>query len=95
IRLIVFFPFFVIVSTISVKFNFSYLVDGKQTKFPKPGASSTWTAYKGGKIKFDTDGRNNYKEWKKYNLSDGGVYAFRDNKGTKGNPYDIDLVRIG
>ena len=76
-------------------YNVSYFVDGKKTNYSKPGSSSVWTAYKGGMISFDTDGRSNYKEIKKYNLANGGVYAFRDNKSTKGNPYDIDLYRIG
>ena len=79
------------------KYNVDYSVDDKQTKsqYAKPNTSSVWTAYKGGIIEFDIDGRNDYKELKKYNLADGGVYAFRDNKATKGNPYDIDLYRIG
>ncbi|NEO23982.1 hypothetical protein [Moorena sp. SIO4A5] len=76
------------------KYNVHYFVDGKLTKFPKPGSSSVWTAYKGGIIKFDIDGRNNYKLWKKYNLANGGVYEFKDNKSTPGNPYDIDLYRV-
>ncbi|MDJ0800742.1 MAG: hypothetical protein QNJ51_28695 [Calothrix sp. MO_167.B12] len=77
------------------KYNVHYYVDGKKTKYPRPGAVSIWTAYKGGIIKFDIDGRTKYKKWRKYNLADGGVYAFRDNKKTKGNPYDIELYRIG
>lgn len=78
------------------KYDVNYSLDGKQTKsqYVKPNTSSVWTSHKGGIIEFDIDGRNNYIELKKYNLADGGVYAFRDNKKTKGNPYDIDLYRI-
>ncbi|MDJ0898025.1 MAG: hypothetical protein QNJ55_04380 [Xenococcus sp. MO_188.B8] len=78
------------------QYDINYFVDGKLTKpkFAKPGSSSVWTAYDGGIIEFDTDGRNDYKQWKKYDLSDGGVYAFRDNKSTPGNPYDIELYKI-
>jgi len=78
------------------KYNINYLVDGTKTKsqFAKPGTSSVWTAYKGGIIDFDIDGRSNYRKSKKYNLANGGVYAFRDNKATKGNLYDIELYRI-
>ena len=77
-------------------YDIHYYVDGQLTKpeFAKPGTSSEWTAYNGGIIEFDTDGRDNYKEWKKYNLADGGLYAFRDNKDTVGNPHDIELYRI-
>jgi hypothetical protein len=75
-------------------YNVHYSVDGKETKYWQPGASSVWTAYSGGIVRFDTDGRSNYIEWKKYNLADGGVYAFRDKKSTVGNPYDIELYRI-
>ncbi|MEH2454943.1 hypothetical protein [Nostoc sp.] len=78
------------------KYNVSYLIDG--TKAPgyaaKPGGSAVWTAYSGGIVKFDTDSRNNYVQNKTYNLANGGVYAFRDNTTTKGNPYDIELYKV-
>lgn len=77
------------------KFNVSYSVDGIRTKRPKPGASSVWTIRTGGRVKFDTDVRKGVKIMKEYNLANGGLYAFRDNKATKGNPHDIELYRIG
>lgn len=76
-------------------YNVEYSIDGTLTKFAQPGASSVWTAYSGGIVEFDIDGRSGYKELKKYNLANGGVYAFRDNKSTPGNPYDIELYDIG
>jgi hypothetical protein len=80
------------------KYNVSYLIDG--TKAPGYAArpysgSAVWTAYSGGTVKFDADGRNGYVQNKKYNLANGGVYEFRYNNYTKGNPFDIDLYRVG
>ncbi|MBN3947670.1 MAG: hypothetical protein HWQ38_14905 [Nostoc sp. NMS7] len=80
------------------KYNVSYYLDG--TKSPgyasKPySGDAIWTAYSGGIIKFDADGRNGYTQYKTYNLANGGVYAFRDNNSTKGNPYDIELYKVG
>ena len=79
------------------KYDIDYFVDGTKTKakFAKPGTGSVWTAYKGGIIEFDVDGRDHYTELKKYDLSDGGVYAFRENTSTPSNPYDIELYSIG
>lgn len=76
------------------KYNVGYTIDrGKEFKH-KPNQSWVWTAYSGGIIKFDEDGRDGYKQYKSYNLANGGKYEFRDNKTTKGNPYDIELYRI-
>ncbi|MHC5934643.1 hypothetical protein [Nostoc sp.] len=77
-------------------YNVSYLVDGTKTpaQFAKSGGSAVWTAYKGGIITFDADGRNNYVQNKSYNLADGGRYEFQYNTKTPGNPYDIDLYRV-
>lgn len=77
------------------KYNIPYSVDGGKWWGHKPNHKWIWTAYKGGTIKFDTDMRKGYVKHKTYNLANGGVYAFRDNKSTKGNPYDVDLHRIG
>jgi hypothetical protein len=76
-------------------YNIPYTVDGKQTGDPAPGSDRIWTAYSGGIIEFDVDGRNDYNLFKKYNLADGGVYEFQDNKATVGNPYDIELYKVG
>lgn len=76
------------------KYNIPYSVDGTRTRYPRPGSSTVWTAYRGGIIEFDTDGRSGYTQFKKYNLANGGVYAFEYNNYTKGNPYDIDLYRV-
>ncbi|MEH2253227.1 hypothetical protein [Nostoc sp.] len=75
-------------------YNVSYTVDGTRTNYPQPGSDRIWTAYGGGIIEFDTDGRNDYKQIQKYNLANGGVYEFQDNKTTVGNPYDIELYRV-
>ncbi|MHC5728044.1 MAG: hypothetical protein ACYT04_51475 [Nostoc sp.] len=78
-------------------YNIPYSVDGTKTlpQFAKPGASSVWTAYGGGIIKFDADGRAGYVQNKSYNLADGEKYEFQYNYSTPGNPYDIDLYRVG
>ncbi len=75
-------------------YNVGYTVDGKSWTH-KPGEVWIWTAYKGGKIKFDQDGRSGVKSYKKYNLSNGKIYEFQNNNSTPGNPYDIELYRVG
>ncbi len=75
------------------RYNITYILDGKKF-LHKPNESWIWTAYKGGKITFDTDGRAGYKESKTYNLSDGRKYEFQDNLSTPGNPYDIELYKV-
>lgn len=75
------------------KFNITYTLDGKKW-LHKPNESWIWTAYKGGKIKFDADGRNNYNQSQSYNLSNGKVYEFQNNNYTPGNPYDLDLYHV-
>lgn len=84
------------VFTITNKTNYdiTYTLDGKEW-LHKPNESWTWTAYKGGNIKFDTDGRNDYNQSQSHNLSNGGVYEFQNNNYTAGNPYDLDLYRVG
>ncbi|NJM20356.1 MAG: hypothetical protein HC836_21910 [Richelia sp. RM2_1_2] len=69
-----------------------YAVDGTRTKYPSGG--STWTTYRGGTISFDYDFGTRGVQLKKYDLSNGGKYAFQLNKRTA-YPYDIELYRIG
>jgi hypothetical protein len=73
--------------------NVGYLLDGKSWKH-LPGKGWTWTTYRGGIINFDRDVRPGVISRKKYNLADGEVYAFRYNRSTPGNPYDIELYDI-
>ncbi|MEH2352603.1 hypothetical protein [Nostoc sp.] len=75
-------------------YNIPYTVDGTTTGDPSPGSDRIWTAYSGGIIEFDSDGRSGYELYKKYNLADGGVYEFQDNTTTIGNPYDIELYKV-
>ncbi|MEH2035795.1 hypothetical protein [Nostoc sp.] len=75
-------------------YNIPYTVDGKTTGDPAPGSDRIWTAYSGGIIEFDADGRDGYELYKKSDLADGGVYEFQDNTTTIGNPYDIELYRV-
>ena len=75
------------------KYNITYYLDGKKW-LHKPGQTWIWSTKKGGTISFDTDGRSNYKEIQKYNLSDGRVYEFQNNNYTPGNPYDLDLYKV-
>ena len=60
----------------------------------KPGEEFTYTAYSGGIIEFDADGRDDHNLSKSYDLEDGQRYEFQDNTYTTGNPYDIDLYRV-
>lgn len=80
--------------TNKTKYDISYFLDGKLSKVEKPGQGLVWTTSKGGIIKFDTDSRDKYVQYKSYNLSDGKKYEFQDNKKTIGNPYDIDLYVV-
>ncbi|MEH2290864.1 hypothetical protein [Nostoc sp.] len=75
-------------------YNIPYTVDGKTTGDPAPGSDRIWTAYSGGIIEFDADGRDGYELYKKYDLADGGVYEFQDDTTTIGNPYDINLYKV-
>lgn len=77
------------------KYNIPYTIDG--TRAPhyaaRSGGGAVWTAYRGGIVSFDKDGRSGYIDQQRYNLANGGLYTFRDNKKTVGNPHDIDLYR--
>ncbi|MEH2247454.1 hypothetical protein [Nostoc sp.] len=81
--------------TNKTKYDITYFVDGTSSKVQKPGQGLVWTTYKGGIIKFDTDGRKDYVVNKSYNLADGKKYEFQDDKSTAGNPYDINLYSVG
>ncbi|MEH2377242.1 hypothetical protein [Nostoc sp.] len=78
-------------------YNVSYYIDGRITpaQYAKPGVSAVWTAYSGGIIKFDTDARAGYTKYKSSDLVNGGKYQFQNNNSTPGNPYDIDLYKVG
>lgn len=76
------------------QYNITHVLDGTAFLI-KPNETWRYTAYQGGIIQLDTDGRDAYKEFKSYNLSDGEIYEFQDNNYTAGNPYDIDLYRVG
>ena len=80
----------------NTKYNITHILDGHKDKpfLMKPGETWTYTAHQGGNIEFDVDSRNEYQLTKKYNLSNGGVYEFQDNKSTPGNPYDIELYSV-
>ena len=77
------------------KYNIYYYVDGTLAtpEFAQPGSNVVWTAYEGGIIEFDTDARNDYQQWTKYDLEHGRVYAFQENL-TPGDPWDIDIYDI-
>jgi hypothetical protein len=74
-------------------YNVGYSVDNKSWTH-KPNESWIWTAHSGGTIKFDVDGRADVTHYKSYNLANGGIYEFQDNKSTSGNPYDIELYSV-
>jgi hypothetical protein len=59
----------------------------------RPNEAWIYTAPKG-IIRFDTDGRNQFKEFRTMDLRDGQIYEFQDNNYTPGNPYDLDLYRV-
>ncbi|OKH53576.1 hypothetical protein NIES2101_10665 [Calothrix sp. HK-06] len=74
-------------------YNVTHVLDGKSFLI-KPNQAYIYTAYSGGIIKFDTDGRDAYKQNKSYNLSNGRIYEFQNNNYTPGNPWDIDLYSV-
>jgi hypothetical protein len=75
------------------QYDITLVLDGKKF-LQKPNQEFTYTAYKGGKITFDADGRNGYEQDKSYNLANGGKYEFQDNRSTPGNPYDLNLYSV-
>jgi hypothetical protein len=83
------------VFTISNKtgYNITHVLDGQAFDI-KPNQSWSYVAYRGGIINFDADGRSGYNQNKTYNLGNGHVYEYQDNKSTPCNPYDIDLYTV-
>jgi hypothetical protein len=73
-------------------YNIGYSVDGTSDKI-QSNYYHDWTAYSGGIVLFDKDGRSGYQRSRKYNLSSGRTYAFKPNTSTS-NPYDVDLYDI-
>ncbi|ELS03276.1 hypothetical protein Xen7305DRAFT_00029970 [Xenococcus sp. PCC 7305] len=78
----------------NTNYNVGYTVDGTSWTH-QPGEEWVWTAYSGGTIEFDLDGRSDTESYQTYNLANGGIYEFQDNNTTLGNPYDIELYDIG
>lgn len=72
-------------------YSMSYSVDGTSGRL-KPGYYQNWTAYSGGVVEFDADGRSGYQS-RKYNLGGGRSYSFQPNTSTV-NPSDFDLYEI-
>jgi hypothetical protein len=75
-------------------YDITHILDGKAFDI-KPNEGWTYTAYSGGIIEFDTDGRSGYVQNKSYNLGHGHVYEYQDNASTPGNPYDIEMYTVG
>jgi hypothetical protein len=73
-------------------YKMSYTVDGTSATLD-PGYYTNWTAYSGGLVEFDADGRSGYQPSRKYNLGSGRTYSFQPNTSTS-NPYDFDLYDI-
>jgi hypothetical protein len=71
-----------------------FRLDGRNVRL-RPGKGHVWTTRRRGIITFDRDTRKSVTDWKGNSLADGGVYAFRRNGRTRGNPYDIGIYRIG
>ena len=78
------------------KYDIFYTVDGEKqyNGTHSPDSFWQWAAYNGGIIKFDLNMRKGKVQWKTYNLKDGRIYAFKENKRTK-IPYDVDLYDVG
>jgi hypothetical protein len=73
-------------------YTMSYKLDGTSDEL-ETGYSQEWTAYSGGTITFDKDGRSGYQKSKEYDLEDGRIYAFRPNTSTR-NVYDFQIYDI-
>ncbi len=81
-------------------YEITYSLDGKSWNHipnANDGRGWAWTTSNGGKgiIEFDQDVRPEFTANKSYDLANGGVYAFRENKTTEGHPWDIELYKIG
>jgi hypothetical protein len=74
-------------------YNITHVLDGYSFDI-KPNQGVTYTAYSGGIITFDTDGRSGFTQNKTYDLAEGHIYEYQDNKSTPGNPFDIDLYKV-
>lgn len=70
-------------------YRITYNVDGRNTRY----TNASWSTNRGGNISFDSDFGRRGVQLKKYNLRNGGKYAFRLNTNTA-YPYDFDLVRL-
>lgn len=76
------------------KARIPYTVDWKKTTHPYGGSSQKWSTRLGGFIRFDYDMGRKGAQVRKYNLSDGGKYAFRYDMKTD-YAHDIELYKIG
>lgn len=77
----------------TTNYTISFILDG--TLFTqRPNESFIYTAFAGGNILLDTDGRSWHTQLKSYNLDEGELYEFQDNNSTRGNPWDLDLYRV-
>jgi hypothetical protein len=74
-------------------YNITHVLDGYAFEI-KPNEGWTYTAYSGGIIEFDTDGRSGFTQNKSYNLGEGHIYEYQDNASTPGNPYDIEMYTV-
>lgn len=75
----------------STNLDVFYTIDGGVLQKLGPNGAVARTANNGGIIRFDADVRNNYQQYKSYNLAHNRVYAFENNNNTPGNPFDYDL----
>jgi hypothetical protein len=73
--------------------NITYNLDRRLWRhLPREGWR--YTTYRGGIILFDRDVRAGVESYKRYNLANGEVYAFRYDRSTPYNPYDIELYDV-
>lgn len=79
---------FMIMNSTSSSIN--HTLDGVLQPPLEPKEGRRYIAYSGGILEFDADGRDYYKQVKKYDLADGKIYTFLDNP-FPGNPSNIEL----
>ncbi|MBS3025993.1 MAG: hypothetical protein HCA25_02560 [Dolichospermum sp. DET50] len=74
------------------RYDITYILDGKRSTL-HPGDAVKWRTGRGGIIRFDSDALRPGEQKKEYDLSNGGIYEFQDDRTTP-YQYDLDLYWV-